>query len=152
MLLEFLAPLIEDYKYGNNRRNDNSDEVLYHREIGFPKDIRFPNGFTPEVRLKYGSHSREAALTDRYGNITLPRSVDVRKGDMFEIGVTGNVITKLAVRFAYDQQHDLTIVINTRDGFVKTVWLNDKGDTHRTLNHSKYVDPNKSAQRPQLRH
>lgn len=66
----------------------------------------------------------------------------MRKGDIFEIGVTGNTVTKMAVRFPYNDKLDIVLVISPSDGFVRTVWANEKGDTHKTLNLYKYADPN----------
>jgi hypothetical protein len=136
MLLEELRPQI---------RYDRSAEILYHREKGFPEDVRLPRGFSPVIRLRYGSHARQESLADRYGNIKLPETIDVRKGDIFEIGVIGNVVSKMAVRFPYNDKLDMVLVIQPSDGFVRTVWANEKGDTHKTLNLSKYADPKKQG-------
>lgn len=132
MLLEDLRPQV---------RRDQSAERLYHREKGFPQDVNLPRGFSPVVRLRYGGHARQEAMADRYGNLKLPDVIDVRKGDIFEIGVTGNTVTKMAVRMPYDDKIDLVVVFMPADGFVKTVWANTKGDTHKTLDLSKYADP-----------
>lgn len=131
--------LLEDLR--QQVRPDQSAERLYHREKGFPDNVNLPRGFSPVVRLRYGSHSRQEAMADRYGNLKLPDSIDVRNGDIFEIGVTGNTVSKMAVRMPYDDKIDLVIVFMPADGFVKTVWANTKGDTHKTLNLSKYADP-----------
>lgn len=132
MLLEDLRPQI---------KQERDAEVLYHREKGFPEDLNLPRGFSPTIRLRYGGHSREEAMADRYGKLKLPAIVDVRKGDIFEIGVVGDTVTKMAVRFPYDDKIDLVIVLQPADGFVRTVWANTKGDTHKSLNLSKYADP-----------
>lgn len=50
-------------------------------------------------------------------------------------------ITKCVLRTGYDLNRDISIVFaNGKDGrlIVKTAWLNDKKDTHVTLNKSKY--------------
>ncbi len=132
MLLEDLRPQV---------RQDQSAERLYHREKGFPQNVNLPRGFSPIVRLRYGGHARQEAMADRYGNLKLPDVIDVRKGDIFEIGVTGNTVTKMAVRMPYDDKIDLVVVFMPSDGFVKTVWANTKSDTHKTINLSKYADP-----------
>jgi hypothetical protein len=130
--------LLEDFR---NRIPQQSNEVLYHREVGFPDDVHMPRGFNPVVDLRYGSHANEEALADKYGKIRLPHRVDIRKGDIFEIGVTGKEVTKIAVRFSYDETRDITIVILPRSGFVKTVWFNLKTDKHKSLNRAKYATP-----------
>lgn len=122
-------------------RQERSAERLYHRDVGFPDNVNLPRGFTPVIRLNYGGHAREEAMADRYGQIDLPHTIDIRKGDIFEIGVTGNTVTKIAVRMPYNDKLDITLVINTKDGFVRTVWANDKNDQHKTLNRAKYADP-----------
>jgi hypothetical protein len=122
-------------------KNQRPTEVLYHKEKGFPDDLTLPRGFNPQMRLRYGGHARQESLADRYGNIKLPDAIDIRKGDIFEVGVVGNMVTKMAVRFPYDEKHDIVLVIQPADGFVRTVWANEKSDTHKTLNLSKYADP-----------
>ncbi len=122
-------------------RRDNSGERLYHKDIGFPEHVRMPPGFTPRIRLRYGGHARQEALVDRYGDLRLPDVVDVSKGTVIEVGVTGNTVTKMVVRFSYDDKKDIVLVINPADGFVRTVWANEKNDTHSTLNRAKYIDP-----------
>lgn len=120
----------------------NSNEILYHKDIGFPEDIHLPRGFSPVMDLNYGSHARMEAMQDRYGEIRLPHRIDVRKGQTIEIGVTGKEVTKMVLRFSYDETRDIIIVLMPKTHFVKTVWFNLKTDQHKTLDHSKYADPN----------
>lgn len=134
MLLEDLRPEV---------KRDRSAERLYHKDIGFPKDAQLPRGFSPVLRPRYGPHARQAAQDDRYGPFTLPNAVDIQKGDLIEIATVGNTVTKMVVRFPYNDKLDLVMVIQPADGFVRTVWGNEKGDTHKSLNRSKYVDPNR---------
>lgn len=116
-------------------------EILYHREKGFPENLRLPRGFRPVMHLRYSAHAKDESKLDRYGKLTLPDVVDVRKGDIFEIGVINGTVTKMAVRFPYNDELDLTIVLNPADGFVRTVWANRKSDKHRSLDLSKYAEP-----------
>jgi hypothetical protein len=121
----------------------NPNEVLYHYELGFPKEVRFPKGFTYNLNLKYGAHARKEALQDRYADLSkgLPTSIDIRKGKIIEIGVVGNTITKVVIRFSYNEKIDIIIVFSTHDGFVRTVWANEKNDHHKTLDATKYSKP-----------
>lgn len=129
-------------------RNQNAGaEVLYHKDIGFPEWINMPQGFQPVMSLKYSGHAQKAATDDRYGNMQLPPRVDVRKGETIEVGVTGRTVTKMVIRFAYDQTRDIIMVIMPASSFVKTVWFNLKTDQHTTLDHSKYANPNSPAPR-----
>lgn len=57
---------------------------LYHREIGFPKNIKLPTGV---FRLEHSNHSRMAASTDRYGIIKLPTILDTSKATLIELEV-----------------------------------------------------------------
>lgn len=50
-------------------------------------------------------------------------------------------ISKYVVRVPYDETRDITIVVSPRGrykGFIKTAWLNNKEDVHKTLDESKY--------------
>lgn len=132
MLLEDLRPEV---------RRDRSAERLYHKDIGFPEDVKMPTGFSPVLKLRYSSHARDEAASDRYGNLELPPVVDLRKGQVVEISVVGNTVVKMVVRFPYDDKKDLVLVIQPADGFVRTVWANEKNDQHKSLNRNKYVDP-----------
>jgi len=132
MLLEHFA------KYAASQRDP---ETLYHKDVGFPDDLDMPRGFRPVLNLKFGPHASEEALSDKYGEIRLPHRVDIRKGDIFEIGVRGKVVSKLAVRFSYDDTKDIVLIINPADGFVRTVWFNKKSDAHKSLDTSKYAKP-----------
>ena len=131
MLLEQLRPDIQS----------GQEEKLYHKDVGFPSDARLPKNFTGVVRLNYGSHAREEAMADKYGNLKLPAILDIRKCEIIEIGVVGTMITKMVVRTAYSRELDLVIVFIPQTGFVKTVWANKTTDKHTSLNKSRYAVP-----------
>jgi hypothetical protein len=132
------------------QNQNHATEKLYHKDIGFPDDLELPAGFHPIMTLRYGSHANEEALKDRYGPIRLPQRIDVRKGTTIEVGVRDDrIISKMVIRFDYDAEKDIVMVINPKDGFVRTVWFNMKSDQHKTLDRSKYADPNA---RKQIRH
>lgn len=132
MLLEDIRP---------NVKHDRDAERRYHKDIGFPEQARMPHGFSPIIKLTYGSHARDRS-SERYIP-NLPNVIDLRKADLFEIGVVGRTVSKLGFRYPYDEKNDLVMMVGTKDGFVRTVWLNDKNDHHRTLNKSQYIDPAK---------
>lgn len=127
----------------------NRSELLYHKDIGFPEDINLPAGFDPVMTLRYSNHAQQEAQKDIYGDIKLPPRVDVRRGQTIEIAVSGTLVTKMVIRFPYDDTRDITMVIQPEDGFVRTVWLNDKTDQHTSLNRAKYADPKRPDYRPQ---
>lgn len=130
-----------------NQQPRQTGEVLYHKDVGFPDDINMPRNFNPVMNLRYGSHAEAAAHNDRYGEMRLPHRIDVRKGTTIEIGVTGKTVTKMVIRFDYNEKLDIVIVIMPESAFVKTVWFNEKGDTHGTLDKRKYADPNQQQAR-----
>lgn len=126
--------------------NPATREKLYHKEIGFPANLRMPPNFNPIVRLSYSAHAQEEA-NDRYGQLKLPAVIDVRKADVVEMGVTGMTVTKIVARMPYDNDKDIVIVFLPDSGRVKTVWANLKSDKHKTLDRSKYSDPRPMSQR-----
>ena len=70
-----------------------------------------------------------------------PFEVELSK-DYYVLG-PGWHVTKYVVRMSYDTTRDVTFVIaveptNKTSAFIKTAWLNDKSDTHITLNREKY--------------
>lgn len=109
--------------------------MLYHKSLGFPRWFRKPAG---TLTLRYSRHAKKAARNDRYGAIRLPQVLDLSCGDVFEIETDRNTVVKYCVRVRYCNKFDLTIVVNS-DGLVRTVWLNDRQDRHRTLNASRYA-------------
>lgn len=110
---------------------------LYHTEIGLPRWFKAP---TAVVTPRYGDHSRFEAKVDRYGHIELPKTLDLSKMKVIEVGVVGGRVKKILFRGSLDSRRDLCIVLV--DGiFVKTVWVNLKTDAHRNLDRSKYKTP-----------
>ena len=113
---------------------------LYHREVFFPKGkLDAIQGRT--LKLKYSLHALQAAVSDRYGIVQIPKSIVFDEAGVFELELTGLHVTKFVVRLPYSATHDLALVIipDGTDFFVKTVWLNDRNDSHRTLDRSKYA-------------
>jgi len=114
---------------------------LYHKEIGFPRNVQLPQGV---YQLnKYSRHALMAAQDDRYGEAKrLPTSIDMSQVDLFEIQVENNKVIKAAVRTHYNDKLDLIVVfMPENNNFVKTVWFNEKTDDHKTLKHWKYDIP-----------
>lgn len=54
----------------------------------------------------------------------------------FEVETENNKVVKAVIRTEYDKHRDISIVV--RKGFIVTAWLNEKTDTHRTLDTNKY--------------
>lgn len=110
--------------------------LLYHKDIGIPAGIVGP---PVSMRLQYGNHARQAALDD--GLRAAPRYVPSGY-QLIEVEVTGGRPTKWVIRFPLaNDTRDLVLVV-TADGFVKTLWTNDRNDTHKTLKTWLYTKPN----------
>jgi hypothetical protein len=110
---------------------------LYHFEVGFPKQVVYIHGV---LHLNYSRHAIAASLGDRYGVVVLPKTLDVERAKLIEIEVCGNLVIKSVYRIELDAERDLVLVVG-RDGFVRTVWVNLKSDTHRSLDRRKYRIP-----------
>jgi hypothetical protein len=106
---------------------------LYHRDIGMPP-INFG---VKELELTYSRHAMSECV-DRYSWVNPPDILILSKAVLIEVEITAGRVTKGLFRMSYDAMHDLCLVVKP-DGFVKTLWLNHKLDTHKTLDGSKYV-------------
>ncbi len=115
--------------------------MLYHAEIGIPFTVSLP----PILDLFYSDHAKAAAKNDRLGQIRLRTSLKTDKVKIIEVETcnrTGEPI-KVLVRQHHDNYNDVCLAISLRANadnkfLVKTVWLNDKHDLHRTLDTAKY--------------
>lgn len=111
---------------------------LYHTDIRLPDGFRLPNRM---VELEWTRHAEGARHNDRYG--TIPRVPVVNLGlcRTIEVGLEGRRVRKVVVRTELDDTNDMILVLVPGPGkwTVKTVWINQKNDTHRTLDRSKYV-------------
>lgn len=91
--------------------------------------------------LTYGKHAKQEASLEKYSQINLPNHLVI--ADAVEVTVEARRITKLLIRIKYNNDFDLSLVIipdfalNT--GFVKTVWLNEVSDVHKTLKREGYA-------------
>jgi len=109
---------------------------LFHKDIGLP-----PQAIPPDrgLRLNYGSHAKQAARDD--GLTRLPAALPATF-QVIEVEMLHGAPTKWVVRMAHpdEQYRDLVLVVQ-RDGFVRTVWTNDKNDSHKTLKRNIYTHP-----------
>ena len=109
--------------------------ALYHKDVFLPAPAR---ALRFAVLLKYSAHARMAAMSDRYGQIELPRVFNSDNAELVEAEVEKGKVQKMVYRQPYNEENDLVIVLNP-DGFVRTVWLNQSDDSHRTLDTEKYA-------------
>lgn len=113
---------------------------LYHKDIGFPRGFK---GAVGRVHCMPTMHAMQAAKTDRYGDIKLPNVLNTNNAECIEAHIEDTEVLKLVYRVAYDDLKDLVLAVIPKNGrfIIKTVWLNLKSDTHKTLNRGRYAVP-----------
>ena len=111
--------------------------MIYHRDIGFPKNFRRPVG---RAAL---AHSRHALRQSTERGIKIPTHIDFRYVDIIEVGIDRGRLNHLLVRMCNDHENDLCMALAIEYGkfITKTVWLNGVNDLHSTLDRSKYSTP-----------
>ncbi len=120
---------------------------LYHAELGLP-----PVNFTTfATTLCYSNHARQAALHDRYGvPASVPKHHQFAPAEIFEVEVAAGKVVKFCARLknagktTAGKTFDLVLACSapephTAAVFVRTLWLNEPGDNHSTLDKSKYI-------------
>jgi hypothetical protein len=113
---------------------------IYHREVFLPKE--FLDYFDKRtIQLSHTDHSKRAAISDKNGLIQPPTHVTLFRERIIEIEVAVNKAPKVVVRQPYDANNDLilAVLVSGRIGKVKTMWLNNKNDLHKTLDKNRYV-------------
>lgn len=62
-------------------------------------------------------------------------------GEIFEVKVEDKDVVKFVSRCDYNEKSDICIVILLKENgmLIKTCWLNDKTDKHKTLDMTKYI-------------
>lgn len=139
--------------------------MLYHLSLPIPRPILSQVRQSGLVRPTYSKHASQRA--SQY-SINLPRIIDYSSCVPFEIECTsdGRVI-KVGYRTRYkgelngglnaginadkmvgkspDKKLDLILVVNARDNFVRTVWLNRVSDQHKSLDISRYANAQQIA-------
>ncbi len=115
--------------------------ALYHSQIGLPKAAEY--FFGRKYRLTYSHHAKLSCVNDRYGIISKPPFVvEVTRENIIEVETTPtNFIVKIVIRIGYDSRFDiaLALLVDYDVATVKSCWLNEKTDSHFTLDKSKYI-------------
>ena len=107
---------------------------LYHKDIILPP-LKLRDEY---LELSYTLHAFQSAENDRYGTINLPSKINLAMAEVIEVEILNGDVEKIIVRQKYSKEYDLILVIIPRYMRVKTVWLNQVSDTHKTLDRSKY--------------
>jgi len=116
---------------------------LYHKDVFFPSEFNLLTGQTFFIRLT--NHARKACLDDRYGYFLPPAKVVIEAGQVIEVEITAGKCSKVVVRQSLDKNRDIIIVFipEGSTAVCKTLWINMKTDSHKTLDRSRYVQPPK---------
>ena len=121
--------------------------MLFHKSLGFPKGIKLPAG---RKRLVLTNHARMAAQNDRYGSfahlLSLHTSFDPANAELIEIESDDKIhVGKALYRVPLAPNSKLDVVLAAvpyRDSYVvKTLWINERTDKHRTLKVERYTKP-----------
>jgi hypothetical protein len=118
--------------------------MKYHKDIGFPKSLILPNG---KLRLIYTHHANEKSESI-FGDAKIMHSlfdyIYAYKYWIIEATTDDNVTCKSFVTRYRVTLFDIVLVVKIltdHTGLVLTVWDNNKGDNHETLDKSKYDLP-----------
>ena len=110
---------------------------LYHTDLGLPKGFALPDTRVP---LMWTEHAKKARTSDRYGVIPMVETLPLASFSVIEVAMTGKRVEKVVVRGSFTKDLDAVFVLIPGEVWkVKTVWINKKNDTHKTLDRSKYV-------------
>jgi hypothetical protein len=114
-----------------NRERAEMKDGKYNEAVYMPKlDIK-----NVDVQLRYSPHSLEKAQVK--GIEDLPDFINLRQVDIVEMEVANGKPFKVLARQPYDGRYDLVHVILLSGMIVKTVWLNDRTDNHKTLRNKR---------------
>lgn len=109
-------------------------------------DVRMPDNFVPpthRVNLIWTKHAINARWDDRYGHIPQFESIPLHNFKVIEVTLDNNDdIVKYVVRGHFSKDIDIVFVLiptDTDTWVCKTVWANERSDTHKTLDKSRYV-------------
>lgn len=121
------------------KRHGRQQMGLYHRDLGLPKGLDVMTG---KVRLEWTRHAEHARVNDRYGDVTKWGVLDLDMCDVIEVEADPKTmqVSKFVLRTGHGPDYDVVYVVIPRPAawVVKTVWLNDVNDTHKTLDITRY--------------
>ena len=118
------------------------EALIFHKDVFIPDFAKVPL-FEGKLRFSGGRDSHADHVTREgggYEGIPLPANFIAKNATLIEAYInpqTGEV-EKQVWRQKLDDKRDICFPM-LRGGFVKTVWLNDRTDTHSTLRRERYV-------------
>ena len=109
---------------------------LFHKDVGLPQGVASPKA---GMALSYGPHAKNAARDE---GLTRVPAILPNQYQVIEMEVLRGTPLKWVLRMPMkdDPYRDLVLVVQA-DGFVRTIWTNDKHDTHKTLKKGVYTHP-----------
>jgi hypothetical protein len=111
--------------------------ALYHADIRLPERFVRP---TKRVDLVWTRHADSARLNDRYGEIPRFSTLPLASFEVIEVETERDRVVKLVMRGHWTKTLDVVFVLIPGSRWVvKTVWINERNDTHGTLDRSRYV-------------
>lgn len=111
--------------------------MLYHYQVGFPPHIKFGEIYG----LRASAHAMREAHGDRYGSFVIPTYFRPSDWRIVEIETQDGLLHKIVARRPLDDDRDIVMVILPREKVIKTVWINERKDRHKTLNRQRYMTP-----------
>jgi hypothetical protein len=115
--------------------------MLWHADIRLPSCATLPDW---RVSLVWSNHADGERIKDRYAR-EIPRfeTLPLSRFEVIEVETTPDAsrVTKWLVRGHWTTDLDLVFALiptHKTSWFVKTVWVNERNDTHKTLDRSKY--------------
>lgn len=112
--------------------------LMFHKDVFIPDFAQLPMF---EGKLTYGHHARNVTLhNDKMDSIPLPPVFVAENATLIEseVNPTTGKVEKQVWRQPLDEHRDLCFAM-IAGGFIKTCWVNDRTDTHSTLQRGKYI-------------
>ena len=121
-------------------------KALYHREVFWRNE--FDKALSELIKTDHILVSKHIKNTTNtwcdHDKISINKLIAITYGCkngindyyLFEVEITNGVISKAVFRTSYSADKDIIIVV--RHNFIVTAWLNNKEDTHVTLDDTKY--------------
>jgi hypothetical protein len=108
----------------------------YNQQVYMPK----LNWKDVDYQIRYTNHAQTEAAADGIASSELPKHINFSKVEIVEMEVANGKPFKVLTRQPLDWEYDIVHVILLNELLVKTIWLNKRSDTHKTLkNRSEFV-------------
>jgi len=115
-----------------------SAPLMFHKDVFIPDFAKKP---LFEGKVTYARHAQNVSSgANGIAALNLPEEFHAANATLVEAEVnpaTGEV-EKQVWRVPFDEQNDLCFPMMA-NGFIKTVWLNSRTDSHATLRRTRYL-------------